>query len=51
MFRPKYLAGVCGTIEKVNQKKVLVKVDSGFGGSYMGKSLNTPLSLIELVEA
>jgi nitrogen fixation/metabolism regulation signal transduction histidine kinase len=47
--RPKYLAGVEATVVKVNPKKVLVKVDPGFGGSYFGKSINTPLSLIELV--
>lgn len=50
--KPKYLAGREATVVKINPKKVVVKVDQGGPfekGAMLGKKINTPLSLIELV--
>lgn len=50
--RPKYLAGVGATVQKVNPKKVVVKVDDWqpgmLKGSYYGKTLNCPLDILEV---
>ena len=51
-IRPKYLAGKEATVISVKQKKALVKVDAGEfyeKGSYLGKKINCPLSLLEAV--
>lgn len=46
--RPRYLIGTIGTVEKVKQSYVLVKLDAPVGK--FQRAVNAPISLIELVK-
>lgn len=48
--RPKYMAGIQGTILKVNQKSVKLMINDVNAGRFQGTGTRAPFSLLEHVE-